>query len=191
MGRTAGRSSHDTRKQILDAARCVVGAHGAAASVEQIAAQAAVSKGGLGYHFPSKESLLVALAREEFDDFRRLVHSHLDPTEPLPGRLTRAYVRASLMPIDGVEARQRFALLSQLVTVPAVFELVITDGQQWDEELGTDGVPAATQRLVLAAADGYGSALLWTATVDDADREQLAQDLFSLIAEATETAPER
>jgi AcrR family transcriptional regulator len=52
------------RGRILDAAERVVGEVGAARITLDVVAQAAgVSKGGLLYHFPSKESLLEALAQ--------------------------------------------------------------------------------------------------------------------------------
>lgn len=58
----------DTRNRILDALRTVLAAGGiAAATLESVASHAGVSKGGLLYHFPSKDALyagLVAQTRE-------------------------------------------------------------------------------------------------------------------------------
>src|SRR4029450_10379480 len=57
-------ASTPVRDRILEAAERVVGDIGAGRMTLDVVAQAAgVSKGGLLYHFPSKESLLGALAQ--------------------------------------------------------------------------------------------------------------------------------
>ena len=92
MGRTSGRSPEDTRRILLDAAKRVIRHHGVGATLDVIAREAGVSKGGLVYHFASKQALLVAIAQEQIDLFRGEVHAHLTDPEGVPGRLTRAYV---------------------------------------------------------------------------------------------------
>src|SRR5262245_65257609 len=58
------------RDRILDAAERVVGDVGAARmTLDGVAQAAGVSKGGLLYHFPSKESLLGALAQRYVESF--------------------------------------------------------------------------------------------------------------------------
>lgn len=72
------------RDRILDAAERVVGEVGAARITLDVVAQAAgVSKGGLLYHFPSKESLLEALAH-------RYVANMEDCIETAKGNLSDA-----------------------------------------------------------------------------------------------------
>lgn len=54
----------DTRERILDALESLLLAHGLAqVTLEAVAAEAGVSKGGLLYHFPSKEALLAGMVR--------------------------------------------------------------------------------------------------------------------------------
>lgn len=58
--------------RILDAAGEVVMKHGAQAlTLDMVAAEAGISKGGLTYTFPSKEALLSALLDRDVDRFRR------------------------------------------------------------------------------------------------------------------------
>lgn len=53
-----------TRDRILDALEKLLLVNGVAqVTLEAVAAQAGVSKGGLLYHFPSKEALLAAMVR--------------------------------------------------------------------------------------------------------------------------------
>src|SRR5215467_5089269 len=64
------------RDRILDAAERVVGDVGAARLTLDVVAQAAgVSKGGLLYHFPSKESLLVALSQRYVQSMEQCIEA--------------------------------------------------------------------------------------------------------------------
>jgi AcrR family transcriptional regulator len=66
--------SSPARDRILEAAEKVVGDIGAARMTLDVVAQAAgVSKGGLLYHFPSKESLLGALAKRYVDGMDQVI----------------------------------------------------------------------------------------------------------------------
>lgn len=189
MGRTSGRSPEDTRRLVLDAAGSAIRRGGVGTTLDLVAREAGVSKGGLVYHFPSKTSLLVALAQAELDTFRDAVHAHLDRPEGTPGRLVRAYVRASLAPVDEGEALERFTLIAQLLAVPEVLHLARADDERWQAALAADGVPEATRTLVLAAADGIGGRPLWAADLEPAARERLTTDLLDMVDAALRTRP--
>jgi AcrR family transcriptional regulator len=188
MGRKSGRSAEDTRRVVLDAAAEVVRTHGVATSIDVIARRADISKGGVLYHFTSKDALLLALAAEMTEGFREEVYAEVDQPEGTPGRLTRAYVKASVVPVEGRVARERFALITQLLALPAVLELVTADAERWERELNEDGVPQATLVLVVAAADGFGGLPLWTTPVPESARLRLRADLLGMIHSAVERA---
>ncbi|WP_159792638.1 TetR/AcrR family transcriptional regulator [Puerhibacterium puerhi] len=189
MGRTAGRTPQDTRRLVLDAAAEVIRTHGVAASLDVVAQHAGVSKGGLLYHFPSKDALVVALAQEMNEAFRGAVRAHVDPADAGPGRLTRAYVRASLAEVaEESEARERIALTAQLITVPAVARLAQEDTAWWERELAGDGLPPEAQAVVVAAADGISGAPLWGATPDQERLDLLRTRLLAMIDEAVAEA---
>jgi AcrR family transcriptional regulator len=181
MSRTAGRSAEDTRRLILDTAIRLVGRKGTAVPVSEIATEAGISKGGLLYHFPSKEVLLHALASDLMAQFRDQVHASAAAEPPSPGRLTRAYVRVSFTDAgDFHRLRDSIALASHLMFEPGLAELAQQDATQWREELHADGLDPAVVRLVIAASDGSMSAPLWGAILDDRDREQLEISLLDL-----------
>ncbi|WP_328468078.1 TetR/AcrR family transcriptional regulator [Actinoplanes sp. NBC_00393] len=181
MGRTAGRSPEATRRALLDAAGEAIRTRGVNATLDEIARHAGVSKGGLIYHFASKDELILELARDLLATWRAQVESRLDPADTGPGRLTRAYVRALLTPAeDAVAARKSMALISQLATVPAVVELVEADTRQLNADLHADGLPADVQTLVTAAADGVSSAPLWGESLHGPEIRQLERRLIQL-----------
>lgn len=181
MGRTTGRSPEDTRRALLDAAGAAIRRSGVHASLEEIARQAGVSKGGLIYHFASKEDLILALARDHLSAFRDSVYARLDPGDEGPGRLTRAYVRALLAPVDDQAAvRDAIMLIGQLMTVPAVADLARADAAELTAELDADGLPEHILTLVTTAADGVSTAPLWGVTGLDGRYRDLERRLLDL-----------
>ncbi|RYE93109.1 MAG: TetR/AcrR family transcriptional regulator, partial [Myxococcales bacterium] len=102
-----------TRERLLDAAEAVVIEQGVARlTLDAVAAAARTSKGGLLYHFASKDALVVGLvgrltARIEHDLAERV---RLDP-EPV-GRHTRAYLALAFPATDD---RLRATLAAALI----------------------------------------------------------------------------
>jgi AcrR family transcriptional regulator len=180
MGRTAGRSAGGTRRLVLDAAGELFRTRGTTATLDEIAQHAGVSKGGLLYHFATKDALIRALITALLDDFRDAVRQHLDPGDDHPGRLVRAYVRACLDVPDVGTVREATALVAQLVTNPVVADIARADARRWRAELAQDGLAASTVRLVVAAADGASMAPLWGADASKAERRRLTDQLVAL-----------
>ncbi|RII42493.1 TetR family transcriptional regulator [Galactobacter valiniphilus] len=164
MGRISGRDAEATRRLVLDAAARRFGSHGIEASLDSIAELAGVSKGGLKYHFASKDALLRALAEDQLLEFRAEVHSFIREGDDGPGRLTRAYVAATLDALTNADAMlEKHALMAQLSTVPVVREACREDAAWWDAAIAADGTDPVTAALVVAAADGLAAAPLWGA----------------------------
>lgn len=173
MGRISGRDAGATRRMVLDAAAALVASHGVEASLDAIAERSGVSKGGLKYHFPSKEALLCALAEDQLLSFRHEVNARLTDADTAPGRLTRAYVRTMLDVLtEPAGMTEKHLLMAQLSTVAAVRTPCREDADWWDTAVANDGIDPTTAALVVAAADGLASAPLWGA---DYTPEQLAR----------------
>ncbi|PWF25850.1 TetR/AcrR family transcriptional regulator [Ancrocorticia populi] len=188
MGRKAGRGAGETRRLILDAASRLIGRHGTAVPVSDIAEAAGVSKGGLLYHFPNKEALLSGLATELMERFRVQVEEIADQEEPGPGRLTRAYIRVSFAHAgDFTGLRDYIALAAHLMFEPELEALAQADAAKWRKALSYDGLDPAVTRMVIAATDGANSAPLWGAVLTDADSQALEADLVALTRSDRET----
>lgn len=180
MARTAGRTAQDTRRVVFDAASTVFRTRGMAATLDDVAQEAGLSKGGVIYHFATKDHLMTALAQSLLEDFREAVHSSIDPSDERPGRLTRAYVRASLAEAELRTAHETYSLITQLITSPTVAEVAREDASRWRRDLADDGLPPAVTSLVVAAADGANAAPLWGGGIDAAENERLADQLIAL-----------
>lgn len=181
MARTAGRTTEQTRRLVLDAAATVVRRQGASATLDAVATEAGLSKGGLVYHFPSKDALLLALAADQVDRFRAAVLADLDPEDTAPGRLTRAYVRTCLDETNDPHGlRDDILLTAQLMAREDVRALTAADQDRWDAELAQDGLPQSVLELVLAAADGGSATVLWGGELDPDRIDRLRRRLVGL-----------
>jgi AcrR family transcriptional regulator len=181
MGRKAGRSPDDTRRDILDAAGATLVLKGRSASLADIARQAQVTKGGLLYHFGSKDDLFAALAEHLMSSFDDLVVSMVEADDDMPGRLCRAYVRASFVPwtpstLDAMNPVV-MAILFADERVAAIIERFTAD---LDARLRGDGLPDELVELVVAAADGASMQPLWCAGAGDHHRRRLEEKLIAL-----------
>ena len=137
----------DTRGKLLDAAAAVSRRDGPQAlTLEAVAAQAGVSKGGLLYHFKSKRELLDALVGRWLDEFQ-------DDIDADPAGFVAGYVRAS----DGAKAEES-GLLAALVADPAVLAAVRDRYATWQDRVATEGGDPVEATVARLAADG-----LWLA----------------------------
>ena len=141
----------DTRKRLLDAAASVVRRDGAKAlTLDAVAAEAGVSKGGLLYHFKTKRDLLDAMLEGWVEEFG----TEIAAAEEGKG-FAHGYVKASDM--TGWAATERaieFGLLAAMVDEPATLERVRARYAAWQNQLvaqAADPVDATVARL---AADG-------------------------------------
>jgi len=188
MGRTTGRTAAATQLQVLRAAAEVVAERGGSAGLEEIASRARVTKGGLLYHFGSKEVLMRAVAQRLLDDFEDDVAAALTlegddagRSAPAPGRLTRAYARATLASAaDAERTRRATTLLVHLQTDPAVAAMMQADAERWRERLLADGLDPLVATLAIAAADGICMAPLYGDAPLVEDRERVLEAVLAL-----------
>jgi AcrR family transcriptional regulator len=149
-GHEAPRTS---RQRILEAAYLVIERDGATGlTLDAVAAEAEVSKGGLLYHFPSKEALVSAMMVGLCEAFGAAA-SEAAEADPEPvGRTVRAYLAASAGEVG--RSRRWLALVGALALYPELVDIWRADvlaGLVADEEEGIDPAAAAIVRLT---ADG-------------------------------------
>jgi AcrR family transcriptional regulator len=140
----------DTRARLLDAASAVVRRDGAQAlTLDAVAAEAGVSKGGLLYHFHSKHDLLEAMVTEWVEHFEREIEI---AAEQEGGSFALGYVKAS-DPSGWAEAERatEFGLLAALIAEPRVLAAARRHYEDWQARLAQEDVDVTVARL---AADG-------------------------------------
>lgn len=81
------------RHQLLDVAARQCVEHGLhVLTLDAVAKEAGVSKGGLLHHFPSKQALLDALCEACLEDLDKRIDAQLEKDKILQGRFSRAYL---------------------------------------------------------------------------------------------------
>lgn len=143
------------RDEILEAAGRIVAEQGGGALTLDAAAKAAgVSKGGLLYHFPTKEALIAGMFKAYLAQFEALLaEEEAADRGPERGRWLRAYVRASF-----AAPPPELPLVSALLAAQGVDVALLDRFRQahaaWQARALADSVPPAAARLALAAVDG-------------------------------------
>lgn len=160
----------NSRERILDAAEELAARDGVATlTLDRVAAEAGVSKGGLLYHFGSKDTLIEGMVERQLRIFDQHLEVALGGEPAGPGRRTRAMLRAAFGSATRPAKRERratVALLAAVVKRPSLLDPVRATYARWMEELHGDGLPDGAAIVALAALDGlYFWSLLGLAKV--------------------------
>jgi AcrR family transcriptional regulator len=167
MSASATTTPIDARTRILDAVERIVVARGVGGlTLEAAAREAGVSKGGLLYHFASKEALLTGL----LDRLAAFIRSEFDKNcarQPQgPGRVARAFLawafgEADCTPGDEHHDRAAAVFLAAFHHDPGLLDPMRVVYAGMKDELMADGVPHGIAMTVLAACDGLFMAHLF------------------------------
>jgi AcrR family transcriptional regulator len=184
-----GSLPNDARTRILDAAEAIVRARGVSGlTLDAAARQAGVSKGGLLYHFASKEALITGLLGRMAEwmalDFEACV-----ATQPEgPGRVARAMLAWAfeLTPEAVNERCDRAAavFLAAFHHDPALLGPIRAVIARMREAVAADGLPPGAGGAIMAAGDGLFMARvfgLYTPT------EQERHDMHAALSRLLET----
>jgi AcrR family transcriptional regulator len=174
------------RDRVLEAAERVITDVGPARLTLDLVSQAAgVSKGGLLYHFPSKESLLIALAHRYVQSIQQCIAL---AKEGLAGDVA-CEVKACILGLLGNDERSKVmgaALLAAAANDFGLLDIVGKHIARHTEELTkTPGANFARAAIVTLAVDGLKMReSLRISPFDDAQREQVVNELLKIADEA-------
>lgn len=174
------------RDRILEAAERVVAEVGAARLTLDVVAQAAgVSKGGLLYHFPSKESLLGALAQ-------RYVQSMEHCIEDAKGRISdqdqSRDLKACIVGILGSDPRSKAmgaALLATAANDLTLLEVIRERLAAYNKELAASSADFPRAAIVTLAIDGLMMReSLRISPFTEGERERVVRELMKIADES-------
>lgn len=184
---TREQQRQETRRALLAAAVQVVRVDGIQSlTLEGVARVARVSKGGLLYHFPSKEVLITELVADRLARFDAAI-AEATATEggPIRGRWLRAYVRLSFAPSQpGSDLTP--ALFAAAATNPALLAPVWAAFDRWQACAIADGLAPALATLVRLAADGLWFADLFGAAAVTAPLRAAVRDALVALIETAD-----
>lgn len=191
---TTKRDRTHTRDDLLKAAERIVVRDGASTlTLDAVARDSGISKGGVLYHFPTKDALITAMIDRISDRFERDIDARLKQLPASPGRWTRAYLDASLDEAswtDDLNAAANAGLLAAIAASPATLDPLRIRYAHWQAQIEVDGIDPSVGTLIRMAVDGLWLAdLLGLAPPDAATRAQLHTQLIQLIERGKGTAP--
>jgi AcrR family transcriptional regulator len=174
------------RDRILDAAEQLVAtAGGSNLTLDAVAQAAGVSKGGLLYHYPNKDALLVAMIERHCDDLDRRCARELAelPADHASSRL-KALILGVLKPLAGREELGA-AVLAAAANNPALLDGVRVRYADHVAQFAASGNCFARSAVIMLAVDGLMLGEIWRLTAfSNEQRELIVQELLSLADEA-------
>jgi AcrR family transcriptional regulator len=188
VGKTRkSQSAIETRDRLLQAAISVIQTQGVERlTLDAVAKEAQVSKGGLLYHFASKEALVAGSIQYLLDDFDAAISAELDRDHApdSPGKWLRAYVNATFN-YGSLPTSLIFSLLSAVTINPELLKPVQRQFDDWQYKSLEKGLDPVRASLVRLATDGFGDAqLLGRQMPNETLRQQLLEMLLATIVEA-------
>jgi AcrR family transcriptional regulator len=180
------RSAPQTQELIFEACSRILQREGLASlTLEAVADEAGLSKGGLLYHFPNKVALIEALFEYHNNKFEDRLQALVQKEGTDPGAYLRAYAKASIEQIaDPSKASLYASLFAAEERYASAHKLMRNKYIHWQEQIENCGLDPAWAMLVRFAVDG-----LWFAEMhryappDDERREQIVEMILNLTFE--------
>jgi len=182
-----GEVAAATKERLLGVAGQVLGRDGGAGlTLEAVAREAGITKGGILYHFGTKEALVAAMIDRLGADFERDLDGRISDRagDASSGAFARAYVGATFEPGEpqsddhlGVAG----ALLAAVAGAPELLDPLRARYAAWQRRVEADGIDPAAATVVRLAADGLVMAeMLGLAPPDPALRARVLETLRSM-----------
>lgn len=158
MADAAQKLERNTRDIILDATDHIVASKGVARlTLDEVAREAGVSKGGLLYHFKSKEALTEAMIGRFIELFDTAVEQAAQHDVDPIGRNTRSYVQATIgdSPLTGGDFdRANGAITAALANFPERLEPVRQQSLRSQAHIENDNLDPVFATIIRLAIDG-------------------------------------
>ena len=174
------KHSSNTKKKLLEAAARVVKEKGASyLTLDAVAKQAQVSKGGLLYHYPNKAALLAAMITHLNDSFERAIAERITADSSW----LEAYVAMSFDPQHS-QIAESAGMLAAVANDMSLLEPLAQRYKVLQSQLEASGLDPDLATIVRLAADGlWFTELFGISPLTDDRRSQVLARLITLIKE--------
>lgn len=182
-GRPAGGET--AREKILEAAYRVVQQHGAAhLTLENVAWEAGVSKGGLLYHFRSKDDLIRGMVEEHVRQEERHMHENLGE-DPDAKAILRFVIDTAFEGRSGYDEDHEIgaALLPAILENPALLEPVENLICEMNRKIDELKDPALGYILRLALDGMHFTHMMGIGVIEDWQRKEVFKRMQQLVDE--------
>ncbi|GFZ82614.1 TetR family transcriptional regulator [Pseudohongiella nitratireducens] len=183
---TNSRKNGSSRDDILDAAQRVAGREGAAnLTLEKVAKECGLSKGGLLYNFRSKDALLEGMMERLLEQNEAMMASESSALEGEKNVTVRSLLRC-IACHQTADPQVYLSIIAASVQSPELLEPIKEKLSRYYEEMVKESSDPTMTLLLWAAADGLLlHNVLGIAPYSNATRNELFQRLLSLSEELT------
>ncbi|MDM8005385.1 MAG: TetR/AcrR family transcriptional regulator [Phycisphaerae bacterium] len=175
-------ASVSVRDRLLDAAEAVVAREGVShLTLEAVANEAGVSKGGLLYHFRAKSALVTAIVERLANrcESRQAEAVAADPQKA--GAFARAFLTVRTQPPDPQREPIHTAVLAAIGTDPEYLDPLRQRIAEWQNRLEADHIDPVTATIVRLAVDGLAVGRLLKVPVPEGElHERVIERLLSM-----------
>lgn len=171
----------ETRTKILEAAAHVIQSDGILSfTLEKVAKQAGVSKGGLLYHYPSKEKLVSGMVEYIEENYIKSIKKHAEKDTLKKGKWTRAFIKGSFeknTPNKPMDA----GLMAAVVVNRDLLKPIQEAYQHWQSRIDEDEIDVIDATILRLAVDGlWFSEIFDLAPLEEKQREEVLKRLLEL-----------
>ena len=168
------------RKQLLMSASTIVKNEGVhKLTLEAVAKEAGVSKGGLLYHFPSKEALIKGMVDELTANYVSEMNKLVETDEQLNGKWTKAYVKSTFNELEA-DFEMSSALMAAIFANPELLKDFQLQYEDWQTKIENDGLNPVRSTIARLVADGlwYGE-IFGLAPLEKGLKDEIYKELLS------------
>lgn len=148
----------NSKSRILDCAERLIIREGVAhLTLDAVAAEAGLSKGGVLYHFPSKDALIRGMVDHLIEASDKAIADSIESDPDPRGRYTRGILAVNFPHPESEAERHNqvaAAMLAAILTNPALLEPLREVYRNITARLQDDGLDPVKAKLVQLAADG-------------------------------------
>ncbi|MFD0957309.1 TetR/AcrR family transcriptional regulator [Virgibacillus alimentarius] len=179
-------SKNDTRSKILKAAAYIVQSDGILSlTLEAAAKQAGVSKGGLLYHFPSKDALVAGMVQHPMQNYIDNIEKNVDQDtlQHGRGRWTRSFIKGTFEQ-SNPDKHMDAGLMAAATINRDLLKPVQDAYEQWQDHIDNDGLDPINATILRLAVDGlWFSEIFELAPLEDDRRQRVLERLIQLTKE--------
>ncbi|OZB98695.1 TetR/AcrR family transcriptional regulator [Paenibacillus sp. XY044] len=174
------------RDAILAAASTIVRSQGVEKlTLDAAAKEAGVSKGGLLYHFPNKDALILGMIDHSSEGFWKEMSSRTEKDASEAGKWTRSYVDTTFNCYE--EEQDMITVLSAaMFTNPEMLKKIQEMYAAVQQNLQEDGLGPVRSSIIRLAADGLWFAEMFGLAPPD---DELKKQIFETLMKWTKENP--
>lgn len=153
-------------------------------TLEAVAQRARISKGGLLYHFPSKEALVRGMVEEWENNYFNSFETLVNKDNKEIGKWNRAYIHSTISNLENKNKKISSALMAAMFINPKLLEEFQYKYNNLVEKLMNDGIEPVKVSIARLALDGlWFSEIFGFSPLDKQTQKKVFDELFKMIRE--------